>query len=463
MMLCFLTGVLSCNSETPPEIGDLPAVKEHIDQQSINQGDLSVEELIEHGKNLFVVSFNTLDGAGRPEATGSNNKRLRRENPHNFNRISGPDSNACSGCHNLPKIGGGGDNAANAFGLSAGISFATLEGNIGSQENEPSLIDVTNERNTLGMFGSGLVELLAREISKDLLEITNEAKEEANVSGKDVTVSLNSKGIDFGTITISSKGFLDVSKVEGVDIDFIIKPFIQKGIIVSLRVFTNAAMNHHHGIQSEELFGENSDFDKDGVINELTSGDITALTVFQATLPLPKRVIPKEDYLRSIVNKGEIIFENIGCSKCHIPNLPLESTIFSEPGPFNPENTMKLSETESVLIFDLLDYVGKLEKNEKGQYMIPLYSDLKRHNMGFELDNERMKQRGLPTEIWLTKKLWGFYDEPPFLHHGRATLLSETIIMHSGEAEESKKNFKNLSDSEQNYLIEFLKTFRISE
>jgi CxxC motif-containing protein (DUF1111 family) len=143
--------------------------------------------------------------------------------------------------------------------------------------------------------------------------------------------------------------------------------------------------------------------------------------------------------------------------------LPLESTIFSEPGPFNPENTMKLSETESVLIFDLLDYVGKLEKNEKGQYMIPLYSDLKRHNMGFELDNERMKQRGLPTEIWLTKKLWGFYDEPPFLHHGRATLLSETIIMHSGEAEESKKNFKNLSDSEQNYLIEFLKTFRISE
>ena len=138
----------------------------------------------------------------------------------------------------------------------------------------------------------------------------------------------------------------------------------------------------------------------------------------------------------------------------------MKSTIFYEPGPFNPENTMKLSETDKVLTLDLLDYVGKLEKNNKGQYLIPLYSDLKRHNMGAELDNERLKQRGIPTDIWITKKLWGFYDEPPFLHHGRATLLSEAILMHSGEAEESKKNFKKLSNSEKDYLIEFLKSFR---
>ena len=461
LTLCFLTGVLGCDSKKPQEIGEFPAVKKHMEQDSINQGNVSLEELIEHGRELFVVSFNTLDGAGRPEATGSNKKRLRREIPHNFNRISGPDSNACSGCHNLPKIGGGGDNAANVFGLVAGLSFATLEGNVGTQGNEPSLIDVTNERNTLGMFGSGLVELLAREISKDLLEIAYNAKKQANLSGKDVMVALSSKGIDFGSITVSSEGFLDVSKVEGVDTDFIVKPFIQKGIIVSLREFTNTALNHHHGIQSDEIFGENSDFDKDGVINELTTGDITALTVFQATLPFPERVIPKDDYLKSIVNKGEDIFDNIGCSECHIPNLPLENTIFSEPGPFNPENTMKLSEADSVLMFDLLDYVGKLEKNDKGHYIVPLYSDLKRHDMGFELDNERIRQRGIPTSVFLTKKLWGFYDEPPFLHHGRATLLSETILMHSGEAEESKNNFKKLTDPEKDYLIEFLKTFRM--
>ena len=134
--------------------------------------------------------------------------------------------------------------------------------------------------------------------------------------------------------------------------------------------------------------------------------------------------------------------------------------MFYEPGPFNPENTLKLSEANEVLIFDLLDYVGKLEKNEKGQYLVPLYSDLKRHKMGFELDNERLKQKGIPTDLWVTKKLWGFYDEPPFLHHGRATLLSEAILMHSGDAEESKNKYKKLNENQKDYLIEFLKTFR---
>ena len=460
LMIIVLFVCLSCETSDVQKIGELPAVTNHLDQSSIDQGELSLEEIIQHGKELFVISFNTLDGAGRPEATGSNKKRLRRESPHNFNRISGPDANACSGCHNLPKIGGGGDNAANVFGLVTDVSFATLEGNVGSQENEPSLIDVTNERNTLGMFGSGLVELLAREISRDLLEIVQKTKKNANESQKDVIESLSSKGIDFGTIRVTADGFLDVSGVNGVDTDFIVKPFIQKGIIVSLREFSNTALNHHHGIQSDELFGENSDFDKDGIVNELTSGDITALTVFQATLPLPERVIPKDDYLKSVINEGEQIFDQIGCTSCHIPNLPLESTMFYEPGPFNPENTMKLSEANEILIFDLLDYVGKLKKNEKGQYLVPLYSDLKRHKMGFELDNERLKQKGIPTDVWITKKLWGFYDEPPFLHHGRATLLSEAILMHSGDAEESKNYYKNLNDDQRDYLIEFLKTFK---
>lgn len=47
------------------------------------------------------------------------------------------------------------------------------------------------------------------------------------------------------------------------------------------------AMNHHHGMQSEERFGAGADHDNDGVIDELTVGDITALTVFQAALPAP--------------------------------------------------------------------------------------------------------------------------------------------------------------------------------
>ena len=43
----------------------------------------------------------------------------------------------------------------------------------------------------------------------------------------------------------------------------------------------------------------------------------------------------------------------------------------------------------------------------------------------------------MPTGEWLTRKLWGFASEPPFLHHGRATLMSEAILAHGGEALES--------------------------
>ena len=69
---------LSCETSDVQKIGELHAVTNHLDQSSIDQGELSLEEIIQHGKALFVISFNTLDGAGRPEATGSNKKRLRR-------------------------------------------------------------------------------------------------------------------------------------------------------------------------------------------------------------------------------------------------------------------------------------------------------------------------------------------------------------------------------------------------
>jgi hypothetical protein len=61
--------------------------------------------------------------------------------------------------------------------------------------------------------------------------------------------------------------------------------------VVSIRQFTNNAMNHHHGMQSEERFGLNTDPDADGFTNELTVADLTAISMYQATLPVPGRVI----------------------------------------------------------------------------------------------------------------------------------------------------------------------------
>jgi len=109
---------------------------------------------------------------------------------------------------------------------------------------------------------------------------------------------------------------------------------------------------------------------------------------------------------------------------------------------------------------NLEDYVSKLEKDDDGNYLIPIWSDLKRHDMGPKLDNERPLQKGVPTNYWLTKKLWGFYSEPPFLHHGRANLLNDVIEMHQGDAKISSDAYFDLESDEQQYLIEFIKSFK---
>jgi CxxC motif-containing protein (DUF1111 family) len=93
--------------------------------------------------------------------------------------------------------------------------------------------------------------------------------------------------------------------------------------------------------------------------------------------------------------------------------------------------------------------------------MVPAFTDLKRHDMGEPLDTDMMMQGVIPTEQWLTRKLWGTASEPPFLHHGRATLISEAIIYHGGEAQASRDAFAQLSSDDRAAIVEFLKTLQV--
>jgi len=94
--------------------------------------------------------------------------------------------------------------------------------------------------------------------------------------------------------------------------------------VISLREFTNNALNQHHGIQTTERFGVDTDPDGDGVKNEMTRADVTALTVYQAVMAAPGRVIPNDPVIESAVWNGEKLFEQIGCASCHVPRLPLD-------------------------------------------------------------------------------------------------------------------------------------------
>src|SRR5437879_4004176 len=62
---------------------------------------------------------------------------------------------------------------------------------------------------------------------------------------------------------------------------------------------------------------------------------------------------------------------------------------------------------------------------------------------------------------FLTKRLWGAANEPPYFHHGLFTTLRQAVLGHSGEALGSRRAFQKLSEEEQNGLIEFLKSLQV--
>lgn len=452
----------------PAGLPERPALSRHIEQADILDGSLSFDEILEHGEELFTVLFNVCDGQGRPATTGGTVAREPDEPA--FSRVSAPDSNSCFSCHNQPRIGGGGEFVANVFLL--------------AQHEDPVLestsMMMSNHRNPLGMFGAGPIEMLAREMSMDLRALRESALAQAKAQDRAVRVQLQSKGVSFGVLTMNADGSQDSSGIEGVDHDLIIKPFHQSGTKVSLRQFSANAMNQHHGMQAEERFDLNPeimdpDFDRDGVPRELTIGDITAITLFQAALATPGRVLPEDPARREDAIRGEAIFGELGCASCHVPEMKLQSRFFVDPNLFNPANTMT-DMTQSVRFDMTAQGMGPRLQRQGAGAIVRAFTDLKRHSLCDPVDepdairffcNEVLRDsrpdvNARPgSEFFLTRKLWDVGSSPPYGHRGDLTTVSEAILMHGGEARFSRDAFTELAFADQRAVVEFLHSLQI--
>ena len=477
--LCFLIGLVTAlfiiplnvsahdPHECPAEFPDEPVLSEHFSHEAMSTGDITFDQIFEAGRERFNAVLNICDGQGRPTTTGAGDKRTAGAPA--FIRTSAPDSNACAGCHNQPRSGGGGDFVANVFVLAQGLDPVT----------ESVSAEFSNERNTLGMFGAGPIEMLAREMTMELQAIREAAIEEANEKDTQVTKDLVAKGVEFGQLTAMPDGSVDTSALIGIDADLVIKPFHQAGVVVSLREFTDNAFNHHHGMQAEERFDLNptkgEDFDEDGISNELTIGDITATSIYQAGLATPGRLLPANGKELRAVVQGESYFEEIGCSSCHIPEMKLESRFFTEPNPFNPEGTF--SDTSQSVSFDMTEEgeLPRLESDGEGA-IVRAYTDLKRHDLCDDpgdpdpirfFCNEQLEQNRPShgnksgTEYFLTRKLWDVGNSAPYGHRGDLTTITEAIVAHGGEARVSRDNFVALSVENQAAIVKFLKTLQV--
>jgi CxxC motif-containing protein (DUF1111 family) len=88
---------------------------------------------------------------------------------------------------------------------------------------------------------------------------------------------------------------------------------------------------------------------------------------------------------------------------------------------------------------------------------VPLFADLKRHDMGPGLAENFGSE--LDT-FFTTARLWGIWDTAPYLHDGRATTLVEAITLHGGEAQPARDAFVALTNAEKAQFLAYLATLR---
>ncbi|TLZ51447.1 MAG: thiol oxidoreductase [Gammaproteobacteria bacterium] len=506
----FVSAVLAQSSTS--QVGREVAIPRHL--QDGEEFTTPLNQLIQYGAQLFSAKFTIQEGAGRPLSKGTGAALSDPTSPlvfpRNFDRVSSPEANACSGCHNVPVPGAGGDRVTEVFVLAQRFDRLTFDHNDtvttrGAMDESGKLVtmeNVTNDRKTIGMNGSGFVEMLARQMTADL-----QAERDATPLGG--SSRLTSKGILFGSLTHNADGTWNVSQVQGLAApsrsstgttppSLIIRPLHQVGNVVSLRQFSNNAFNHHHGLQAEERFGLNADPDGDGFTNELTVADLTAVSLFQATMAVPGRVIPNDPAVEHANLLGEAVFDQIGCASCHA-TLPLTSNsnpglpgqpgwIYFEPSPYNPATgpnapnlrlgPLNYPATAPALAVDLTSEALPLPRLQarQGVIMVELYSDLKLHDISATSDPktdpeceplDQNQPAGSPAFFagnckFITRKLWGFYNQGgAFMHHGKFTTAREAVEAHNGEALSQRQTFDALPIDRQNAVIEFLKSLQV--
>lgn len=439
---------LAAGATQAVEPGEEPALEPHIDHEDICDGDYSYKELRRHGRRIFSTPFNKMDGYGDGPMNGRNSTepggRPSLQNNGTFLRVNGLDAQTCLECHavlsnaEIPfKFGVGGVGGSNSNAIimptdidvadSARMGFADFNGRFA---NPPFL------------FGSGGVELLAKEMTVELQALKEYARRHP-----ETVVDLITKGVDFGHIVFTG-GTYDTSGVEGIDHDLVVRPFGRKGEFATVRAFDLTALQFHMGMQPMEVVGVGVDADGDGVTNEVHPGDLSALSIFLTSLERPER---RGD--SSQIHRGEDLFTDIGCERCHCKELTTDSRYLTLSFPeveTDPEQNIYYE-------IDLSKYPAKFEKVRGGGVRVPLFSDLKRHDMGpvlAESAGHRLDSH------FITARLWGLRDTAPYMHDGRATTITEAILLHGGEAEPEKRNFEALDDDERRDLLAFLRSLR---
>ncbi len=199
--------------------------------------------------------------------------------------------------------------------------------------------------------------------------------------------------------------------------------FGKKGATYDLLQQTAQAYNQDIGVTSTfEPFDTYSGLESDPEIPNQTIQDVV---FYLKTLKVP---VPRNE--NAEIASGKVLFNSIGCSKCHRPEM---KTGFSS-----------IAALSNKTFFP--------------------YSDFLLHDMGAGLD-DGYTEGAAKTYEWRTPPLWGLGlsknsqgGEYFLLHDGRAKSIEEAILLHGGEGNQSRESFHQLTPDEKKNLIQFLES-----
>jgi Di-haem oxidoreductase, putative peroxidase len=408
---------------------------------------------VRRGRQLFQRKFTRAQGQGPNNSDGTGNIMATPG-------IGAGLSDSCAGCHGRPRGSAG-----------AGGDVATRP----------------DSRDAPHLFGLGLKEMLADEITTDLRNIRAAALQQAAKTKTSVTRRLLSKGISFGSITANPNGTLDTSKVEGVNPDLRVRPFFAEGSTISIREFLVGAFRNEMGLEGADpdmlkasaggrvvtpsgmvldgstdtieappLSDPGTDPDGDGVTNELPTSLIDHMEFYLLHYFKPAIYKQTEE-----TQKGEKIFNRIGCASCHIPDLLIEHDrrVADVDTVYDPVrgNLNNLFATATAFLHEINDGSGfpTIKVPNGNPFLVKdIYTDFKRHDLGPTFYERNYD--GTLTKQFLTRPLWGVGSTSPYGHDGRSINLTEVILRHGGESEASSDAFAHLSPEEQGRVLDFL-------
>ncbi|MFP3938747.1 MAG: di-heme oxidoredictase family protein [Thermoanaerobaculia bacterium] len=310
-------------------------------------------------------------------------------------------------------------------------------------------------------------------------------------AGQPVVRPLDTKGVNFGSITAFSDGTVDTSEVEGVDEDLRVKPFFHQGGTISMREFIVGALKAEMGLEvpdpvlcaatdpvdpqkvtspagfvfdpAEDSFerppvcDELEDGDGDGVTNEIDAALLDHLEFY-----LLNYFKPGQGRTTGFTDSGLEVMEQIGCTECHVQDLTIDSDrrvadveTVHDPvdGIFN-----ELFATASTL-FETVDDGEEFPKLlPKGDPFVVenFFSDLKRHDLGPKFHERDFD--GNTVTHFVTEPLWGVGSTAPYGHDGRSMNLDAVIRRHGGEAQEARDAYVSLGETDRLAVQAFLNT-----